>query len=263
MQQYGEWKGTYPWGWAQVGNTPSKWYKQNTHEGGVRVPLVVHWPSRFGGAAGGGAAGGVAAGGVAAGGVAAGGDGVAAGGDGVAAGGDGVAAGGDGVAAGGDGVAAGGVAAGGVAAGGDGVAGGVRGQFHHVNDIAATIYDLIDIEPPTVRRGLEQIPVSGTSLVYTFDDPGAATRKEIQYFEMAGHRGLWHDGWKAVTRHEAGVPFDNDTWELYHRTGTWCSTTTPWTTTPSFALALLCVRGLTSWGSNSTEGHPAPLGPAF
>ena len=34
----------YPWGWAQCGNTPFKWYKQNTHEGGVHVPLVVHWP---------------------------------------------------------------------------------------------------------------------------------------------------------------------------------------------------------------------------
>ncbi len=38
----------YPWGWAQCGNTPFKWYKQNTHEGGVHVPLVVHWPERIG-----------------------------------------------------------------------------------------------------------------------------------------------------------------------------------------------------------------------
>lgn len=137
----------YPWGWAQVGNTPFKWYKQNTHEGGVHVPLVVHWPSGVGS---------------------------------------------------------------------DGGGGGVRGQFHHVNDLAATIYDLINVQPPAERRGLEQIPISGTSLAYTFDDPEAATRKEIQYFEMAGHRGLWHDGWKAVTRHETGVSFDDDTWELYH-----------------------------------------------
>ncbi len=36
----------YPWGWAQAGNTPFKWYKQNTHEGGVHVPLIVHWPER-------------------------------------------------------------------------------------------------------------------------------------------------------------------------------------------------------------------------
>ena len=38
----------YPWGWAQAGNTPFKWYKQNTHEGGVHVPLIVHWPTRIG-----------------------------------------------------------------------------------------------------------------------------------------------------------------------------------------------------------------------
>ena len=75
---------------------------------------------------------------------------------------------------------------------------------------------LINIQPPAVRRGLEQIPISGTSLAYTFSDPKAPTRKETQYFEMAGHRGLWHDGWKAVTRHEQGVPFEDDTWELYH-----------------------------------------------
>ena len=35
----------YPWGWAQCGNTPFKWYKQNTHEGGVHVPMIVHWPA--------------------------------------------------------------------------------------------------------------------------------------------------------------------------------------------------------------------------
>ena len=34
----------YPWGWAQCGNTPYRWYKQNTHEGGVHVPMVFHWP---------------------------------------------------------------------------------------------------------------------------------------------------------------------------------------------------------------------------
>ena len=34
----------YPWGWAQAGNTPFKWYKQNTHEGGVHVPFIIHWP---------------------------------------------------------------------------------------------------------------------------------------------------------------------------------------------------------------------------
>lgn len=35
----------YPWGWAQAGNSPLRWYKQNTYGGGVRDPLVVHWPA--------------------------------------------------------------------------------------------------------------------------------------------------------------------------------------------------------------------------
>jgi arylsulfatase A-like enzyme len=38
----------YPWGWAQCGNAPFKWYKQNTHEGGVHVPMIVHWPAGTG-----------------------------------------------------------------------------------------------------------------------------------------------------------------------------------------------------------------------
>ncbi|HET7721749.1 MAG TPA: arylsulfatase, partial [Acidimicrobiales bacterium] len=37
----------YPWGWAQAGNSPLRWYKQNTYGGGVRDPLVVHWPGRI------------------------------------------------------------------------------------------------------------------------------------------------------------------------------------------------------------------------
>ncbi len=35
----------YPWGWAQAGNSPLRWYKQNTYGGGVRDPLIVHWPA--------------------------------------------------------------------------------------------------------------------------------------------------------------------------------------------------------------------------
>jgi arylsulfatase len=58
--------------------------------------------------------------------------------------------------------------------------------------------------------------VTGTSFVYSFDQPDAPTHKPVQYFEMMGHRGIWHDGWKAVTRHQPGTSFDDDHWELYH-----------------------------------------------
>ena len=57
----------------------------------------------------------------------------------------------------------------------------------------------------------------GVSLAPTFADAGATHRSaSAQYFEMLGHRGIWQDGWKAVTHHAAGTPFDDDDWELYH-----------------------------------------------
>ena len=136
----------YPWGWAQVGNTPGKRYKQNTHGGGVRDPLIVHWPK------------------------------------------------------------------------GITDRGGIRDQFHHVTDIAPTVLEIVGASMPEMTKGVAQMPMHGTSLVYTF--PSAAshekTRKQAQYFEMFGHRGIWADGWKAVTYHQSGKPFEADQWELYH-----------------------------------------------
>jgi arylsulfatase A-like enzyme len=61
----------------------------------------------------------------------------------------------------------------------------VRSQFHHVNDIAATIYDILDITPPKVVNGIEQQPLDGISMVYTFDNPEAKTTKTTQYFESS------------------------------------------------------------------------------
>jgi arylsulfatase len=94
--------------------------------------------------------------------------------------------------------------------------GSLRDQFHHVNDIVPTIYEAIGITPPDTYRGLEQMPISGVAMNYTFDDKEAKTRKLVQYYEMVGHRGIYANGWKAVTRHTPGVSFDDDVWELYH-----------------------------------------------
>jgi arylsulfatase len=85
-----------------------------------------------------------------------------------------------------------------------------------VNDIVPTIYEAIGITPPDTYRGLEQMPISGVAMNYTFDDKEAKTRKLVQYYEMVGHRGIYANGWKAVTRHTPGVSFDDDVWELYH-----------------------------------------------
>ena len=82
-------------------------------------------------------------------------------------------------------------------------------------DIAPTILDLLGIDPPAVVAGVPQMPVHGVSLKPTFADPAAALARGPQYFEMLGHRGVWKDGWKAVTHHDQGKPFDDDRWELY------------------------------------------------
>ena len=136
-----------PWGWAQAGNTPLKWYKQNTHGGGVRDPLIMHWPARIT------------------------------------------------------------------------AAGETRAQFCHVIDITPTILDALGVPTPDVVAGVPQMPVDGVSLTPTFADSGAKVARGVQYFEMLGHRGVYKDGWKAVTHHDAGRPFDEDQWELYHLAG--------------------------------------------
>ena len=73
-------------------------------------------------------------------------------------------------------------------------------------------------------NGVQQMPIHGVSMRYSFDDPNAAERHETQYFEMFGNRGIYHKGWTAVTRHktpwlifgeEKVPPFDDDVWELY------------------------------------------------
>ena len=133
----------YPTGWAQASNTPLKWYKKDTHGGGIRAPLIIHWPQRIS------------------------------------------------------------------------VRDAIRAQFHHVVDIAPTLYELVGVEAPTQYRGAPQIPLHGISMAYTFE-ADVPTRKEIQHFEMLGDRAIWHRGWKAVARHPKGTDFDADQWELYH-----------------------------------------------
>ncbi len=95
-------------------------------------------------------------------------------------------------------------------------AGGLRNQYHHCVDFVPTILELLDIEAPDEYQGIPQLPIHGTSMVYAFDQPNVKTAKHVQYYEMLGDRGIWCDGWKAVTRHQKGAPFEQDTWELYH-----------------------------------------------
>jgi arylsulfatase A-like enzyme len=95
----------------------------------------------------------------------------------------------------------------------------VRDQYHHCTDIVATILDCCGVEMPAVVNGVQQHPLSGVSMTYTFDDAAAPTTKETQYFEMLGSRAIWHQGWKAVAEHgpTSGLgSFDNDRWQLFH-----------------------------------------------
>ncbi|QIZ97476.1 arylsulfatase [Leifsonia sp. PS1209] len=99
-------------------------------------------------------------------------------------------------------------------------AGEVRNQYHHSTDIVATILDVCGVEMPDTYAGVEQRPLDGVPMTYTFDaDPDGPTTKETQYYEMLGSRGIWHNGWKAVAEHGpvSGMSgFANDTWQLFH-----------------------------------------------
>ncbi|WP_169977766.1 sulfatase-like hydrolase/transferase [Tautonia rosea] len=106
-----------------------------------------------------------------------------------------------------------------------------RAQFHHVNDIVPTLYEVIGITPPVEVNGFKQDPIDGVSLAYTFTDAQAPGRKPTQYFENNASRGIYHDGWFACT-FGPFVPWDTpstaarlkawnadqDVWELYDLT---------------------------------------------
>ena len=104
-----------------------------------------------------------------------------------------------------------------------------RSQFHHVIDIAPTILEAAGLPEPLAVNGVQQKPIEGVSMLYSFNDAKAAERHETQYFEMFGNRGIYHKGWTAVTRHKTPwlligekVPaFDDDVWELYDTNKDW------------------------------------------
>jgi arylsulfatase len=133
----------FPLGWAMAANTPVRRYKQNTHGGGIRDPLVVSWPNRLP------------------------------------------------------------------------ARGEVRHQFAHAVDLVPTLLELIGIEAPASIAGMAQMPLEGVSFAPSLTDPAAPERDTPQYFEMFGHRGIIHRGWKAVAFHPPGTSYDADKWELF------------------------------------------------
>jgi arylsulfatase len=138
----------FPHGFAMAANTPLRMYKQNTHGGGVRDPLVIRTADTA------------------------------------------------------------------RSAGGQ-----LRHQFCHASDLAPTILDLLDIDTGAFdadHQTSDDDAMTGVSFTSALEDTTAETGKRIQHFEMFGHRGIWHDGWKAVAWHPSGSSFDDDRWELFH-----------------------------------------------
>ncbi|MBS0355843.1 MAG: arylsulfatase [Proteobacteria bacterium] len=100
----------------------------------------------------------------------------------------------------------------------------VRSQFSHVTDIAPTIYELAGIRFPDKVEGIQQLPLEGRSLVYSFDNAKAESPRTLQYFEMGGSRGIYKDGWWAGSRNVVPrgnavlnqAPFGQRQWQLYN-----------------------------------------------
>lgn len=135
----------YPAGWAQVSNTPFKFYKNSPYAGGLHTPMIVSYPDYIHDK------------------------------------------------------------------------GGVRTQYIHVSDITPTVLEVLGISIPETIKGVKQMPLHGTSFTYTFSDKIAPSKKKTQYFEVSGHRAMYHDGWRAIARHTIGEDYEKDEWELYHK----------------------------------------------
>ena len=101
----------------------------------------------------------------------------------------------------------------------------IRPQFAHAIDVLPTLLELIGTDAPAKIAGVDQSPIEGTSFAYLLDDGAAPEQHTTQYFEMLGSRGIYHDGWKAVTFKPLGhmyddgldpnAPFEDDAWELF------------------------------------------------
>jgi arylsulfatase A-like enzyme len=116
-------------------------------------------------------------------------------------------------------------------------AGAIRNQFHHVIDIVPTILEATGIAAPVSVDGVDQEPIEGVSMAYTWDaaNVDVPSTRRTQYFEMFGARAIYHDGWMASTL-PFRAPWDgtaqppkdvvNDAkWELFDLGNDWTQST--------------------------------------
>ncbi|HEY2332477.1 MAG TPA: arylsulfatase [Acidimicrobiales bacterium] len=95
----------------------------------------------------------------------------------------------------------------------------VRTQYHHAIDLVPTVLDALGVTAPTTLKGHTQSHFDGVTMRYSFDDATAEGTRRTQFYSMLGSRGIWHDGWKAVTTHptlSGWGHFNDDEWELFH-----------------------------------------------
>ena len=107
--------------------------------------------------------------------------------------------------------------------------GDLRTQFTHCIDVVPTILEAVGIPEPTVVDGIAQEPMDGTSFLYTLDEPTAAERHTVQYFEMYGSRAIYKDGWWACAKLDK-LPWDfsPETLKRFGPGGTWSSEEDTW-----------------------------------
>jgi arylsulfatase len=92
---------------------------------------------------------------------------------------------------------------------------GVRRQFHHIDDLAPTLLEVLKVDPPAELNGRPTPPMEGVSMAYSFDRPAAPTRKQGQYYEVEGQRAYIKGDWKIVTVRPEGANYDQPAWRLY------------------------------------------------
>lgn len=94
--------------------------------------------------------------------------------------------------------------------------GGIRNQYVHLIDIWPSLLELTKAKIPASINGYKQLPLEGTSFVYSLNNATGIDRHTLQYFETGASRALYKDGWKAEAYHHIGTSYVTDVWELYN-----------------------------------------------